>query len=286
MKYFVLYLMSLLSFVSVRAQELKPFEIYNHNGKKVSYKKMLKDLSKQEVVLFGELHDNSIVHWIQLRLMKDLAQNRPLTFGLEMFERDQQSVINEYLKGAISESQFDTLTRFWNNYKTDYRPMVEWAKAHNIPVVATNVPRTYAKIIHKQGEDALMELNNEEKQFIAPLPIPYDANLPAYQKMMEMFKDSPHANPNFPKAQALKDATMAYSIVQNYQANKLFYHINGAFHSDHHEAIVWYLQQYQPSLKIKTISVVETDQVHTFQKEHRTQADYIIYVSSDMIKTY
>lgn len=286
MKYFVLYLMSLLSFVSVRAQELKPFEIYNHNGKKVSYKKMLKDLSKQEVVLFGELHDNSIVHWIQLRLMKDLAQNRPLTFGLEMFERDQQSVINEYLKGAISESQFDTLTRFWNNYKTDYRPMVEWAKAHNIPVVATNVPRTYAKIIHKQGEDALMELNNEEKQFIAPLPIPYDANLPAYQKMMEMFKDSPHANPNFPKAQALKDATMAYSIVQNYQANKLFYHINGAFHSDHHEAIVWYLQQYQPSLKIKTISVVETDQVHNFQKEHRTQADYIIYVSSDMIKTY
>lgn len=286
MKYFVLYLMSLLSFVSVRAQELKPFEIYNHNGKKVSYKKMLKDLSKQEVVLFGELHDNSIVHWIQLRLMKDLAQNRPLTFGLEMFERDQQSVINEYLKGAISESQFDTLTRFWNNYKTDYRPMVEWAKAHNIPVVATNVPRTYAKIIHKQGEDALMELNNEEKQFIAPLPIPYDANLPAYQKMMEMFKDSPHANPNFSKAQALKDATMAYSIVQNYQANKLFYHINGAFHSDHHEAIVWYLQQYQPSLKIKTISVVETDQVHTFQKEHRTQADYIIYVSSDMIKTY
>lgn len=286
MKYFVLYLMSLLSFVSVRAQELKPFEIYNHKGKKVSYKKMLKDLSKQEVVLFGELHDNSIVHWIQLRLMKDLAQNRPLIFGLEMFERDQQSVINEYMKGAISESQFDTLTRFWNNYKTDYRPMVEWAKAHNIPVVATNVPRTYAKIIRKQGEDALMELNNEEKQFIAPLPIPYDANLPAYQKMMEMFKDSPHANPNFPKAQALKDATMAYSIVQNYQANKLFYHINGAFHSDHHEAIVWYLQQYQPSLKIKTISVVETDQVHTFQKEYRTQADYIIYVSSDMIKTY
>lgn len=268
------------------AQKLEPFQIYTKNGTKVSYKTLVRDCSRQDVVLFGEFHNNSIVHWLQLQLMKDLSQKRALIFGLEMFERDQQMVLNQYLNNEINQKRFDTITRFWNNYKTDYHPMVSFAKDKNIPVIATNVPRKYASLLYKQGEESLMKLSDDEKQWIAPLPFPYDASLPAYQEMLKMFDDPTHANPNFPKAQAIKDATMAYSITENWKQGQLFYHIQGSYHSNNYEGIFWYLKKYNSNLKVLTISVVEVEDVSKFNKEDKNLADYIFYIPSDMIKTY
>jgi len=268
------------------AQKLEPFQLYTKNGTKVSYKTLVRDCSRQDVVLFGEFHNNSIVHWLQLQLMKDLSQKRALIFGLEMFERDQQMVLNQYLNNEINQKRFDTITRFWNNYKTDYHPMVSFAKDKNIPVIATNVPRKYASLLYKQGEESLMKLSDDEKQWIAPLPFPYDASLPAYQEMLKMFDDPTHANPNFPKAQAIKDATMAYSITENWKQGQLFYHIQGSYHSNNYEGIFWYLKKYNSNLKVLTISVVEVEDVSKFNKEDKNLADYIFYIPSDMIKTY
>src|SRR5690606_20390802 len=215
-----------------------------------------------------------------------LSQKRALIFGLEMFERDQQMVLNQYLNNEINQKRFDTITRFWNNYKTDYHPMVSFAKDKNIPVIATNVPRKYASLLYKQGEESLMKLSDDEKQWIAPLPFPYDASLPAYQEMLKMFDDTTHANPNFPKAQAIKDATMAYSITENWKQGQLFYHIQGSYHSNNYEGIFWYLKKYNSNLKVLTISVVEVEDVSKFNKEDKNLADYIFYIPSDMIKTY
>lgn len=277
---------TIVTFFNLQAQELKPFELYTKEGKKISYKKMMRNLQEQDVVLFGEFHNNSINHWLQLRVMKDLSVNKNLHFGLEMFERDQQVIIEQYLKEEINQKQFDSLTRFWNNYATDYHPMVSFAKEKQIPVIATNVPRKYASLLYKQGEEALMKLSDDEKQWIAPLPFPYDATLPAYQEMLKMFDDPTHANPNFPKAQAIKDATMAYSITENWKPGHLFYHIQGSYHSNNYEGIFWYLKQYNSNLKVVSISVVEVDQVSKFKKEDENLADYIFYIPSDMIKTY
>lgn len=282
----LLYTLFLLSSFFGFSQELVPFKLYNQQGQPIEYKTMIQDLAQQDVVLFGEFHNNSIVHWLELQVMKHLAQKKSLTFGLEMFERDQQSVLNEYLSHQIDEKKWDTITRFWNNYPTDYRPMIEYAKTHQIPVIATNVTRKYASQLYKQGEESLFNLPKEELQYIAPLPFPYDPELPSYKKMMEMFGDSDHANPNFPKAQAIKDATMAYSIAQNYKPSTLCYHINGSYHSNDYEGIYWYLKQYAPYLAIKTITVVEADDVQQFDQEQTPKADYIFYIPKDMIKTY
>ena len=272
--------------IATFAQELKPYQIYNSKGKKITFEKMVKELQKLDLILFGEFHDNSIVHWLQLKTVKALVDKKPLILGMEMFERDNQVYLNEYLSGKLSEEDFAKSARLWNNYKTDYKPIVDFAKENQIEVIASNVPRKYASLIYKQGEEALLDLPEEEKKWIAPLPFPYDATLPAYVKMMEMFKDSDHANPNFPKAQAIKDATMGYSIVSNFKPNNLFVHFNGSYHSNDYEGIYWYVKKYNPEIKIATITVLEKANIYEISSTEKQLADYIIIVDEDMTKTF
>lgn len=278
--------MLLLATTSIFAQELKPYQIYNSKGKKITFEKMVKELQKSNLILFGEFHDNSIVHWLQLKTIKALAENKPLILGMEMFERDNQVYLNDYLSGKLSDEDFGKSARLWNNYKTDYKPLVDFAKENKMEVIATNVPRKFASLLYKEGEEALLALNDEDKQWIAPLPFPYDASLPAYVKMMDMFKDSDHANPNFPKAQAIKDATMAYSIVQNFKPNNLFVHFNGAYHSNDYEGIFWYVNKYNSDIKMTTISVLQKANINEISLTEKQLADYIIIVDEDMTKTF
>lgn len=268
--------------------QVQPYQIYTSQGKKTTYKKMMKELQKADVVLFGELHNNAIAHYFQVKVAKNLAEHpvKQLMIGAEMFERDQADILQNYVKGSLDEKEFEKEMRLWNNYKTDYKPLLNFAKENNIDYIATNIPRRYASLLYKQGTEALDTLSIEEKSWIAPLPFPYDKNLPAYAKMMDMFKDSNHANENFPKSQAIKDATMGYFITQNIKPNNIFLHLNGSYHSDFHEAIGWYIRQYNNTLKIKTISVVEQSEVKSLQEEHLQKADFIIVADADMPKSY
>lgn len=120
-----------------------------------------------------------------------------------MIETDNQQALNQYLKGEITQKGLDTLARLWNNHKTDYKPLVDFAKNNRTPFIATNVPRRYASMVFREGFEALNSLPSNEKKWIAPLPIPYDSTLPGYVKMIEMMGG--HGGENLPKAQALKD---------------------------------------------------------------------------------
>lgn len=279
----------LLIFFSVQltmAQKTEPYIIYNAKGKKVRFDKMVKQIKDADVILFGELHNNAIAHWLQLQLTKKMYQQRQIVLGAEMFERDNAQALSDYVHGIINEKTFDSVVRFWNNYSTDYKPLVEFAKENNVDFIATNVPRRYASQLYKEGEEALLSLPENEKEWIAPLPFPYDATLPSYVQMMEMFADSDHANENFPKAQAIKDATMGYFIVQNLQPERLFIHFNGAYHSDNYEGIYWYINEYRPNLDMKTITVVEQEDIFRLNEEHQQKADYIIVFPTDAPKSY
>lgn len=271
--------------VTLKAQELKPFQLYRSDGKKVKYKKMVHSLKSEDVVLFGEYHNNTFIHWVQLQLFKDLSRLKNTDLALEMFERDQQSVINEYINETITEKQFDSLTRFWSNYKTDYHQLVDYAKSIDAKVIASNIPRKYANMVFKKGIESLSELSLDEKQWIVSIPFPFDIELKSYQ---EMLKASTHMQykENFPKAQAIKDATMAESIVKYFEKGKLIYHINGSFHSNFYEGIVWYLNQYAPYMKVKTITMFEVDDIEKFSPEHKNSADFIFYIPVDMTKSY
>lgn len=264
------------------------YQIYNASGKKVTYEKMIKELQKSDVVLFGELHNNAVAHYLQVKVGKDLAKNKSkeLIIGAEMFERDQAEILESYVNGSLNEKDFEKEMRLWPNYKTDYKPLLNFAKENKIKYVATNVPRRYASLVYKKGTEALDTLSIQEKSWIAPLPFPYDAELPCYVKMMEMFKDSNHANANFPKSQAIKDATMAHFLLENTKPNSLFFHLNGSYHSDYHEGIAWYINQYQKDILVKTISVVEQTSVKKLEKEHFKKADFIIVADADMPKSY
>lgn len=266
------------------AQDKQPYQLYTKDGKKTTYGKLIKEAAKNEVVLFGEYHDNSIVHWLQLEFTKDLKQEKDLVLGAEMIEADNQKQLDQYLKGEIDQKAFDTLARLWPNHKTDYKPLVDFAKENNIDFVAANVPRRYARQVNKQGLESLNDLTAQEKEWIAPLPIAYDPTLPGYVKMMEMMGD--HATPNMPKAQAIKDATMAYFISKNLKPNTVFVHYNGTYHSDNFDGINWYLKKDKPGIKILTIASVSQKDVSKLEKENLQRADFIIVVDEDVTKTY
>jgi hypothetical protein len=93
-------------------------------------------------------------------------------------------------------------------------------------------------------------------------------------------------NENFPKAQAIKDATMAHFILENYQEGMHFIHLNGSYHSDNYDGIIWYINQYREGLNIKTITTVSQDDIYTLDETNAGKADFIIVVPSDMTKTY
>lgn len=263
------------------------YRIYNNEGKKVKYKKMIEAAKEADVVFFGELHNNPVVHWLQLNLTTDLynAKDGNLILGAEMFETDNQLILNEYLNGSISVKSFEKEARLWPNYKTDYKPLVEFAKDSSLTFVATNIPRRYASTTYKQGFEALDKLSAEGKSYIAPLPIEYDETLKGYSDMMKQMEGMGHANPNLPKAQAIKDATMAYSIAEYAENGKTFIHYNGAYHSNNYEGILWYLNKYKPGLKIVTITSVEQKDVDTLSEEFDNLANFIIVVDETMTKT-
>jgi uncharacterized iron-regulated protein len=284
MKKYLLFIFLLAATIMASAQQKPAYVLYNAEGKKVSYKKMIKLLAKKDIVLFGEFHNNAIAHWLELSVAKDLSEKRNLTFGAEMFEADNQEALNNYLAGKISAKGLDSTARLWSNYKTDYAPIVNFAKEKNAPFIATNIPRRYASLVSKKGFEALDTLTALEKAWMAPLPMDYDATLPGYVKMIEMMGG--HGGANMPKAQASKDATMAYFILQNFKPGNLFIHYNGSFHSDNYDGINWYLKRKQPDLKYATITTVSQKNIKELLAENKGKADYIICVDEDMTNTY
>ncbi|MGB1121472.1 MAG: ChaN family lipoprotein [Saprospiraceae bacterium] len=278
--------MSLSFFVLMAfGQKQTPYIIYNKKGKKVSYKKLLKKGNNSDIILFGEYHNNPISHWLQLELTKDLHENNDLVLGAEMIEADNQEALNQYLNGEIDQKGLDTMARLWNNYETDYAPLVNFAKANELPFIGTNTPRRYASMVFRKGGfTALDDLSDLEKSWIAPLPIKFDAELPQYKKMLDMMGG--HGGVNIVKAQAIKDATMAHFILENYEEGNTFLHYNGAFHSDFYEGILWYLQQQQANLNYMTITTVSQKDVSKLDKENIGRADFIICVDEDMTTTY
>ena len=280
----ILILVAVFTLVNLNAQDKKAYQLFDKKGKKVHFEKVVKAAENTEVVLFGEFHDNPICHWLQLELTKEVSLKKGVVLGAEMIEADNQKQLNDYLADESNQKELGSTARLWPNYKTDYKPLVDFAKAKKLSFIATNIPRRYASMVHKKGFEALETLTDEEKSWIAPQPIPYDKDLPGYTQMMTMMGE--HTSVNMPKAQASKDATMAYFITENLKENSVFIHYNGSFHSDNFDGINWYLRKYKPEIKLITIATVEQNQLKTLEKEFINKADFILVVDEDMTKTY
>lgn len=276
-------------FVTLTSFAQKPaFRLFTVEGKKVKYEKMIAEAAKADVVLFGELHNNPISHWLQLELTRDLLEKsgKELVLGAEMFEADNQLILDEFLGNLISQTKFEEEARLWKNYHTDYKPLVMLARDHNLDFVATNIPRRYASAVYLNGVGVLDSLSDIARTFIAPLPLDYDTSLNCYSQLIGGGGVSGHGSIHMADAQAIKDATMAHFLMENWSEGQLFIHFNGAYHSDHFESMNWFLKRTDPRLNILTISTVSQDTVDELDETEKGKADFIICVPSSMTTTY
>jgi len=268
------------------AQSDGAFVIYNSKGKKVSYKKLQKALLEKEYVFFGEHHDNPISHWLELELLKELntLYGANLQVAFEMFEQDQQLLLNDYVSGLISDKNFQDSCRLWPNYKTDYKPLIQFAKENQLFCLASNVPRKYANLLFRNGRSSLDSLTDFDKSFMAPLDFKIDTSLSQYAALKDM--EQHMVGSHLMEAQAFKDATMSYFILKNKKPNNVVYHVNGSYHSDFYQGIVWYIQQAQPDASILTISTVTQENIAKLDEENLGKADFIICVPESLTKTH
>jgi uncharacterized iron-regulated protein len=275
------------------SQDKPTYKVFTGEGKKADYGDIIKEAAKADVVFFGELHDNPVAHWLELEITKSMftEKGKDLVLAAEMFETDNQILIDEYFAGIIKESSFESEIRLWKNYGTDYKPLVSFAKENGLRFVASNIPRRYASVVSAGGFDALQKVSPDGLKYIAPLPIEYDPELACYKDMLSMGGSiggsmGSKVSDNLPKAQAIKDATMANSIASNWKKGQMVIHYNGSYHSDRHMGIIWYLNKYSPSIKTVTITTVLQDDIDKMSVESKDMADFVIVIPSDMTRTY
>ena len=238
---------------------------YHYEGKAISLNKAVDIAQKYDVVFFDEYHDQTAIHKAELAFFKAMYKdNQNMILSLEMFERDVQPVMDDYLAGKITEAEFTANSRPWPNYQEDYRPLIEFAKPHNIYVLAGNIPRRMAAQYAKTGDFSL--ISDADKQY---LPQKHLVEHGAYyEKFASLMNNSDGAQHMilskdkvelFYKAQSLKDDTMAESINNFNKVHKdtKILHMQGAFHGDEHLGVVEKLHKLNPNLKLLVITPVE-----------------------------
>lgn len=275
-----------------------PQRVY-HSGNKTftDFETMLAELARADVVFVGEQHGDFSTHRLERAILEGVARRRgSVTLALEMFERDAQPSLDDYLAGRMSEPEFLKASRPWPNYATDYRPLVEFARAHKWRVVAGNVPRRYASQVSKGGLESLEALPEAERRLIArQLSCPLDDYFKRFAETMRSHPgaggQSPEKGPEgetrarterFYQAQCVKDETMAESIASAFAeaapSQPLIVHYNGAFHSDYGLGTASRTRRRLPQAQVKVVSIVPVDDLDQVKAEgYRKQGDYLIF---------
>ena len=275
------------------------YRIYSvKQAKEVTINDIVNDMSSYDVLFYGEEHNDSVTHYLEHKFLEALYQkfSTNVTLSMEMFERDVQPIMNEYLTSDIREKTFRKDARAWPNYK-DYRPMIELCKSNKLDVVCANAAGRYSNLAGRKGQKALMDLPAESKKYFAP--VPYDtASGKYYEKLTGLFNDGnskkkkqPSSGESFSlvMAQSLWDATMAYSISDYLKthAGKKVFQVNGRFHSDEHFAAATQLKKYNPDVKCLVISSGSDEDFPKIDwKKHEHLGDYIIITDPKVPKTY
>ena len=291
MKYLIIITLLILAISPIKAQSQPAYQLFTNTGEEAIYNEMVKDLANSDMVFFGEYHYNPISHWMQLEVSKSLfnIKKDSLYFGAEMLESGNQLVLNEYLSGLYPESKMiPEMTQMWNNYSTDYRPLVEFAKENKLRFIATNIPRRYASLISKKGISALKELSPGALALIGPdLETYFDPTVKAYAEMANnMGGHVPPNMLNIQTAQAAKDATMAHFSLKNFTKGDLLLHIEGSYHSNYEQGIIWWIHKIKPGLNLKSITTVTKSEWDKMTKEEKnTIANYILVVADNMTQT-
>jgi uncharacterized iron-regulated protein len=289
-----------------------PHRVYKSPDKRFSdFEAMLAEIARADVAFVGEQHNDPATHRIERAILEGLARRREnVVIALEMFERDTQSSLNEYLAGQLNEEDFLKASRPWPNYMTDYRPLIEFARIHGWKAIASNAPRRIAVQVSREGLGAARFDSESERKLVASdFSCPLDDYFKRFAEAMGNGHPGPHENQEgekqadkkqeeerraalerFYQAQCVKDETMAESITNalaasgatgqqsNAQGSPLVVHFNGAFHSDYRLGTASRAIRRAPKSNVKVISVVPVENLDAINvDEYRKRGDYIIF---------
>lgn len=234
-------------------------------------------LAGYDVVFLGEIHRHIGVHLAQMGLFREIHARAPqLSLSMEQFERDGQDALNEYLAGKIGEYALADRVDIWQGYGTAYRPLVEYAKAHALPVIAANAPGMVVRCVGLEGPAFLDRMKPDQRAWAArELNLhdgPYKDRFLGFVTSDAMHGGDPKAKPEAARApsegalrsfaaQVTRDDTMAESIALHLQQNpgRKVVHLTGHFHSDAFLGTVERLRLRMPALRIAVVTPIQTD---------------------------
>ncbi len=318
-----------LSSISASAQNPQPvqtpeahYRVYDGTGKQAGLREIIEAANRADVVFVGEMHNDPLAHMLEAELLRDAFQHleetgkpsrRKVALSLEMFERDVQIVLDEYLAGLITEKHFLSGSRPWNNYETDYRPLVEFAREHQLATIAANAPARYVTRVSRSGVESLTALSPTARTWLPPLP--FAPASPNYaDKFMQFMtgettrpqqtpnphdlKGAPptsntsppppadahgvqtaHATSHLLDAQNLRDATMAYAIAEHlkHQSGALILHVNGRFHSEERLGVPEHLLRLRPKTRLVVVTIVSGQSFPDFDSSTMARlGDFVI----------
>lgn len=266
------------------------YKIYDvKKQKNISIDDIITDMNGNDVLFFGEDHNDSIGHYLEAELFKKLSTRYPQKTALsfEMFHTDIQPQVDEYLAGLISEKNFIKEGRAWGNYK-DYRPLVEYAKQHQLKIVAANAATRYSNAVTMGGLKVLEKFPKTSFNFLPPLPVD-TAQGRYYEKFTETLGGHNMGSMQIYQTQNLWDATMAWAINKFVKANKgvKVLQLNGRFHSDEKLGTLAKLTKLNPKLKILNISSFSDENfAQPDWEKFKNLGDYIIITDPTVKRSY
>jgi uncharacterized iron-regulated protein len=267
------------------------YRAFDKQGNAVTLQNIIDSLERADVLFVGETHDSPVAHTLEAELLRraeeaygsSTPKRRAVALSLEMFERDVQTVLDEYLAGLITERHFLLSSRPWKNYETDYRPLVEYAREHRLPVIAANAPARYVSRVSSQGPDSLKSLPQVAvKSWLPPLPFP--AASERYAAKFNRFMGGAGAGPgahgglHLLEAQTLRDASMAYAISEYLKRGRdpLVVQVNGTFHSEERMGVPEQLARYRSKARALVVTIVPADTFPNFDADLGRLGDFVI----------
>ncbi|MFK8181857.1 MAG: ChaN family lipoprotein [Phormidesmis sp.] len=184
---------------------------------------VLAAIASSQVIYLAETHNDSADHDAQLAIIQALNAEGDIAIGLEMFQRPFQAALDDYLAGNSDEEGLIAASEYETRWGFDwefYAPILRYAKANNIPLIALNTP---AEITRKVAKTGLESLEGDDLKYIPPVS-DIDLSDQDYRDWISAVF-SAHGGAghsldfdNFFAAQVLWDETMAERVVQQLAA--------------------------------------------------------------------
>ncbi len=246
------------------------------NEEHITWEAMLKKIDNVDVVLLGELHDHAVGHAVQFGIVEDVMKKYPgSVLALEMLERDEQLLVDDYMDGLIDADKLALKTQSANwagsgSWDAWYQPIIDVVKDNGGKVVAANAPRRYVRVARLEGYERIDALPLDRRAFVD-----YPENLSSGKYRRRFWELASHSDdvenvvevdvttidpddpvlPTFKSMQAW-DATMAQSIVNANPSNKhKVVLLVGQFHVEYDGGIVQEIRNRMPGAKVLVVSI-------------------------------